>query len=91
MYVVDLVAPGTVNTMPEGTIQATYDHGVIPSDSVRGFYEDARSVIDKLAALGIEYDDVVQVLEDEGVGKFEASWDELVTAVEKELKDKASG
>ncbi|MFL6240825.1 MAG: transaldolase [Actinomycetes bacterium] len=91
MYVVDLVAPGTVNTMPESTIQATYDHGVIPSDSVRGFYEDARNVIDKLTALGIEYADVVQVLEDEGVEKFEASWTELVDAVEKQLEDKATG
>jgi transaldolase len=91
MYVVDLVAPGTVNTMPEATIHATYNHGVIPSDSVRGFYEDARGVIDKLTALGIDYDDVVQVLEDEGVEKFETSWVELVSAIEKELKDKASG
>jgi transaldolase len=90
MYVVDLVAPGTVNTMPESTIQATHDHGVIPSDSVRSYYEDARGVIDKLAALGIDYDEVVQLLEDEGVEKFEASWTELVSAIEKELKDKAS-
>src|SRR3954451_3240311 len=89
MYVVDLVAPGTVNTMPEATIHATFDHGVIPNDSVRGFYEDARSVIDRLTALGIDYDDVVQVLEDEGVEKFAASWSELVDAIEKELKDKA--
>jgi transaldolase len=91
MYVVDLVAPGTVNTMPEATINATYDHGVIPNDSVRGFYEDARSVIDKLTELGIKYDDVVQVLEDEGVEKFEASWSELQSAIEKQLKDKAKG
>jgi len=91
MYVVDLVAPDTVNTMPETTIQATHDHGVIPNDSVRGFYEDARSVIDRLTALGIEYDEVVQVLEDEGVEKFEASWVELVDAIQKQLKDKAKG
>jgi transaldolase len=91
MYVVDLVAPGTVNTMPESTIQATYDHGVIPTDSVRGFYQDAHQVMERLSELGIEYDDVVQVLEDEGVEKFEASWSELVSAVEKQLKDKADG
>jgi transaldolase len=89
MYVVDLVAPNTVNTMPEATIHATYDHGVIPNDSVRGFYEDARSVIDRLTALGIDYDDVVRVLEDEGVEKFEASWVELIDAIAAELKDKA--
>jgi transaldolase len=91
MYVVDLVAPGTVNTMPEATINATYDHGAIPNDSVRGFYEDARGVIDRLTALGIDYGDVVRVLEDEGVEKFEASWTELVDAIAKELKDKAAG
>src|SRR3954471_10573682 len=89
MYVVDLVAPGTVNTMPEGTIQATFDHGVVPSDSVRGFYEDARGVIDKLTALGIDYNDVVQILEDEAVEKFETSWTELVDAIAKQLEDKA--
>lgn len=91
MYVVDLVAPGTVNTMPESTIQATFDHGVIPNDSVRGFYEDAHGVIDKLTKLGIDYDDVVQLLEDEGVEKFDASWTELVSAIEQQLKDKAGG
>ena len=90
MYVVDLVAPGTVNTMPEATIHATYDHGVIPNDSVRGFYDDARAVLDKLAALGIDYDDVVRVLEDEGVEKFDASWTELIAAVQQQLKDKAT-
>jgi transaldolase len=77
--------------MPEATIHATYDHGVIPNDSVRGFYEDARSVLDKLAGLGIDYDDVVRVLEDEGVEKFAASWTELVDAIQAELKDKARG
>jgi transaldolase len=89
MYVADLVAPHTVNTMPEATIHATFDHGVIPNDSVRGFYQDAREVINQLTALGIDYDDVVQVLEDEGVEKFEASWIELIDAIAKELKDKA--
>jgi transaldolase len=88
MYVTELVAPGTVNTMSESTIHATYDHGVIPNDSVRGHYAEARQVLDRLEKVGIAYDDVVRVLEDEGVEKFEASWTELVDAIEKQLKDK---
>jgi transaldolase len=91
MYVVDLVAPNTVNTMPESTIEATYDHGVIPNDSIRGYYDDARDVMKRLADLGIEYDDVVRVLEEEGVEKFEASWVELIDAIAEQLKDKAKG
>ncbi|HVU74791.1 MAG TPA: transaldolase [Mycobacteriales bacterium] len=90
LYVVDLVAPNTVNTMPENTLQATYDHGVIPSDSVRGFYADAQGVLDQLAALGIDYDDVVRVLEEEGVEKFETAWTELLASVQEELTAKAS-
>jgi transaldolase len=91
MYVVDLVAPDTVNTMPEGTIDATADHGDIKPDTVTSNYADARQVIDDLADLGISYDDVVKVLEDEGVSKFEASWTELVATVQAELGKAAGG
>jgi transaldolase len=76
-YVVDLVAPGVVNTMPEATLRAVADHGQVPADSVRGHYDDAQQVLDRLRALGIDYDDVVQTLEDDGVAKFDASWDRL--------------
>jgi transaldolase len=86
MYVVDLVAPGTVNTMPENTLQATYDHGEIPNDSVRGNYASAREVLDALAELGIGYDDVVDALEREGIEKFEQAWHELTEAVDGELR-----
>jgi transaldolase len=72
--------------MPENTLQATYDHGVIPSDSVRGYYEQARDVLDRLESLGIHYDDVVDLLEREGVEKFEQSWTELTDAVAAELR-----
>jgi transaldolase len=89
MYVVDLVADHTVNTMPEPTLQAVYEHGVVSGDTIRGHYADARSVLDKLAAVGIDYDDVVLTLEREGVEKFEASWVDLIAAVEKELEQKA--
>jgi transaldolase len=89
LYVVNLVAPDTVNTMPEGTIEATADHGEITGDTVTSNYADAQGVIDKLEELGISYDDIVQVLEDEGVSKFEASWTELIATVKSEL-DKAA-
>ncbi|CAM5265328.1 Transaldolase OS=Streptomyces antimycoticus OX=68175 GN=tal2 PE=3 SV=1 [Streptomyces antimycoticus] len=86
MYVADLVAPGTVNTMPEATLEAVADHGEISGDTVRGTYEQAKADIDALAGIGISYDDVVQVLEDEGVEKFESSWNDLLKSTEAELK-----
>jgi len=89
MYVVDLIADHTVNTMPEPTLQAVNDHGVIPGDTIRGHYIDARAVLHELAEVGIDYDDVVLTLEREGVEKFEASWVDLIAAVEKELEQKA--
>jgi transaldolase len=85
LYVVELVAPGTVNTMPEATLNAVADHGVVRGDTVTGSYAAAQAAIDELATLGISYDDVVQVLEDEGVEKFEASWKELLDTVSASL------
>jgi transaldolase len=85
MYVAQLVADHTVNTMPEPTLQAVYDHGVITGDSIRGHYAEAQQVLDQLGALGISYDDVVQTLEVEGVDKFEQSWTELIEAVDAKL------
>ena len=73
MYVVELVAPDTVNTMPEATLDAVADHGQIRGDPISGTYADARKVIDDLDALGIDYDEVIEVLEAEGVQKFEDS------------------
>jgi transaldolase len=86
-YVVELVAPDTVNTMPEATLEAVADHGVIRGDTVRATYEDAHRVMDALAEVGVDYDDVVRVLEDEGVDKFEASWGELLDGVRAALAD----
>ncbi|QMU78605.1 transaldolase [Streptacidiphilus sp. PB12-B1b] len=86
MYVVELVAPGTVNTMPEATLDAVADHGVVRGDTVKGSYAEAKAELDALAALGISYDDVVQLLEDEGVEKFEASWKELLDTVSASLQ-----
>ncbi|MBF9071233.1 transaldolase [Streptacidiphilus fuscans] len=88
MYVVELAAPGTVNTMPEATLDAVADHGVVRGDTVTGNYADAKAVLDRIAGLGISYDDVVQLLEDEGVDKFEVSWKELLETVQKSLDAK---
>ncbi len=85
MYVEDLIAPHTVNTMPEATLHATADHGVIAADTITGGYEASRAVFDDLAALGISYDDVVDVLEREGVQKFEDSWTQLLAAISGQL------
>jgi len=82
MYVVELVAPGTVNTMPEATLHATAAHAVLRGDTVRGTYDRARQAFTDLAALGISYDDVVEVLEAEGVQKFATSWHEFLETIE---------
>jgi transaldolase len=85
MYVVDLVVKDTVNTMPEATLHATADHGVLHGDTVHGTYDASRKVFADLEKLGISYDDVVQVLEDEGVEKFAVSWNELLETIRTEL------
>jgi transaldolase len=89
-YVVELVAGGVVNTMPEPTLDAVADHGVVRGDTVRSGYADAADLMSRLAAAGIDMDDVVQVLEDEGVEKFETSWNELVESTRSELERLAS-
>jgi transaldolase len=86
MYVTELVAPDTVNTMPESTLDAVADHGEIRGDTVRSNYADAGEVLDGLERLGISYADVVAQLEREGVDKFEKSWTELLDGVTKELQ-----
>jgi transaldolase len=88
IYVEELIAPGTVNTMPEPVIHAFADHGEMRGDTITGSYDEARKVIDDLAALGVEYDDVVAVLEREGVEKFEASYAELLQGVRNQLEAK---
>jgi transaldolase len=82
MYVVELVAPDTVNTMPEATLRATADHAKLRGDTIRGTYQASRQVFADLAGLGISYDDVVQVLEDEGVDKFAVSWNEFLGTIQ---------
>ncbi|MFR9791824.1 transaldolase [Streptomyces sp. MB22_4] len=86
MYVEELVAPNTVNTMPEATLEASDDHGEIRGDAVTGTYAAARADLDALEKIGISYDEVVQVLEDEGVEKFETSWNDLLKSTQAELE-----
>jgi len=86
LYVTELVAPQLVNTMPEKTMEAVYDHGDVPSASITNNYEDARSVLAQVAAAGVSLDDATQLLEDEGVEKFIISWGELVETVANALK-----
>jgi len=80
-YVVELVAHEVVNTMPEKTLEATFDHGVIAGDSITGSYAAANAVLDEIAAQGISYDEVTALLEKEGVEKFIVSWNELLDTV----------
>jgi transaldolase len=87
LYVTELVVADTVNTMPEKTMQAIADHGEVNGDQVTGRADEAREVIAAIEALGISYDDVVAVLEDEGVDKFDKSWGELVGTVETALDE----
>src|SRR6478735_3093631 len=89
LYVEALVAPNVVNTMPEKTLDATFDHGNITGDTVTGTYAESNDVLNKLADLGISYDDVTETLEREGVDKFVVSWGELVETVKNALEGAA--
>jgi transaldolase len=84
-YVVEIVAPGTVNTAPEATIDAVRDHGTIRGNTIEGTYSHASSVFSALEAIGIDLTDVFAVLEAEGVEKFEQSWTALLESIGQEL------
>lgn len=86
LYVTELVAPKLVNTMPEKTMEAVFDHGQIPADSITGNYEQARAVLAAVAAAGVSLDDATELLEKEGVEKFKISWQELVATVDSALR-----
>ena len=88
LYVGELVAPGTVNTMPEKTMKAFADHGSLGTP-VQKTYDDAAATMQAIRDAGVDLDDVFRVLEDEGVQKFIDSWDELTDSVRSELEDKA--
>ena len=90
LYVDQLVVADTVNTMPEKTMDAVAEHAEITGDTVTGRGAEAQAVFDKLAAAGIDIPDVFRVLEEEGVEKFEKSWQELLDTVTGQL-EKAKG
>lgn len=85
MYIDDLVVDGTVNTMPEKTMEAAADHADIDGDQVHSHYSDAADVMKAMEGLGISYDDLIATLEKEGVEKFVASWNELLETVRGQL------
>jgi transaldolase len=85
MYVTELVAPNTVNTMPEATLNAVADHGSVTRNTANTGYHEARGVMAQLSELGIEIDEVTELLEVEGVSKFMDSWSVLREGVQKQL------
>lgn len=87
MYVDGLVAPDTVNTLPEKTLEAAADHAEVTGDTITGTYDDSERVLNELEQLGISYQEVVEKLEREGVDKFVASWEELLETVTANLHD----
>lgn len=91
MYVDELVVAGVVNTMPEKTLDAFADHGIVLADTVTGSGEQAAAVIAAIEAQGISIDEVTAQLEDEGVTKFEVSWDELLTTTKTGLAGAGAG
>ena len=90
MYVTELVAPNTVNTMPEATLNALIDHGTISGPTANRDYDGARKVFADLSALGIEIDEVTELLETEGVQKFMDSWSILLEGVQRQLDRQAA-
>lgn len=85
LYVTELVAPHTVNTLPEKTLEAVADHGKISGDTITGTATASQEIFDQLSAIGVDLVDVFKVLEDEGVDKFEKSWQELLDATQGQL------
>jgi transaldolase len=85
LYVTDLVVAGTVNTMPEKTMEAFADHGEVRGDQVTGRATEAQALFDQLSEVGVDLDDVFLALETEGVDKFKKSWIELVETVKGQM------
>jgi transaldolase len=89
MYVEELIGPETVNTMPQETIEAFQDHGRV-ADTLEQGLDEAHRLFDDLAEAGIDYDDVVRVLEEEGVQKFIDSFTELMDGVRSKKRELVS-
>src|SRR3954449_10112106 len=86
VYVEELVGPHTVNTMPRETVEAVLDHGEIRGDTIKDGVDEASRTLDQFESAGIKYDEVVKVLEEEGVDKFAKSFADLIEGLESKLK-----
>lgn len=86
LYVTGLVAPNTVNTMPEATLNAVADHGEITGNTIVPNYSESNKVLDAIGAAGVSYTEVVEKLEVEGLSKFDVSWEELLQTVREALE-----
>ncbi|XNZ01115.1 transaldolase [Micrococcus luteus] len=91
LYVTELVAPDTVNTMPAATLEAVADHGRIVPDVVRGGYAEADAHLDAVGHAGISYGEVVELLEAEGLEKFATAWGGLLESVADGLASRRTG
>ena len=85
LYVTGLVAPNTVNTMPEATLNAVADHGEITGNTIVPNYSEANKVLDAIS-VHVSYPEVVEKLEVEGLSKFDVSWEELLQTVREALE-----
>lgn len=85
LYVSQLVAHNTVNTVPEKTLEAFAENGTVVGDTITGTYDESEKVLNDIEAQGISYNEVVKQLEDEGIEKFDASWSELLETVKTAL------
>lgn len=86
-YVIDLVAPGCVNTMPESTLLAVADHGVFLGDTVSDRAAESESILEQLPSLGISLPQLLSELEADGVKKFASAWSDLIAVVDRALQD----
>ncbi|MBK0421349.1 transaldolase [Leucobacter sp. CSA2] len=87
LYVTGLVSAHVVNTMPEATLRAFADHGDVAGDSIRTEYLESNQLLNALDAVGIDYSEVTEKLETEGLAKFEQSWAELQQTVNTALEE----
>jgi len=85
LYVTGLVAPNTVNTMPEATLNAVADHGEVTGNTIVPNYSESNNVLDAIS-VHVSYPEVVEKLEVEGLSKFDVSWEELLQTVREALE-----
>lgn len=87
LYVSELVAPNTVNTIPAKTLAAVYDHAKIAGNTIEGTYDESEKVLNDVEALGVSYNEVVEKLEIEGLQKFDDAWEELLATIRTALSN----